>query len=147
MCGFEDRLKRPFFSQKGCLGWTPPPRGVTKNFPGQNNIKNEFNTIKLLRVQIFSKIWQLLKNHYHRGIFLTFWGAKSPPKGELEFLVHNTDTKSLRARKSNICEKNHQNLMRGFEDIGSIGHFQQKRGFWGQKTPLGGWHKKLFGSK
>ena len=38
------------------------PQGVTKTFWGQNNIKNEICTIKLLRVQIFSKIRQLLKN-------------------------------------------------------------------------------------
>ena len=33
-----------------------PPLGGHKNFLGQNNIKNEFSTIILLRVQIFSKI-------------------------------------------------------------------------------------------
>ena len=38
------------------------PKGVTKTFLGQNNIKNEFRTIKLLEMQIFSKISQL-KNH------------------------------------------------------------------------------------
>ena len=51
--------------------------GVTKTFLGQNNIKNEFSAIKLLRVQIFSKIWQLLRNHYHRGDL--YGGQKSPP--------------------------------------------------------------------
>ena len=31
------------------------------NILGKNNIKKEFSTIKLRRLQIFSKIWQLLK--------------------------------------------------------------------------------------
>ena len=57
------------------------PQTVTTNFWGQNNIKNEFSTIKLLRMQIFSKIQQLLKNHYLRGGFLTFLGSKMPPGG------------------------------------------------------------------
>ena len=44
------------------------PQTVTTTFWDQNNIKNEISTIKLLRVQIFSKIQQLLKNHYLRGV-------------------------------------------------------------------------------
>ena len=43
-------------------------------FWGQNNIKNELGTIKLLRKQIFIKIRQLLKNHYLSGDFKHFWG-------------------------------------------------------------------------
>ena len=35
--------------------------------------------------------------------------------------------------------------MRGFEDIGSKGHFSAKKGFLGSKTPLGG--KREFFSK
>ena len=35
------------------------PQGVHNNFLGENNTKNEISTIKLLRVQIFSKIQQL----------------------------------------------------------------------------------------
>ena len=54
------------------------PLGVTKNFLAQNNIKNEFSTIKLLRVQIFSKIAII------GGIFNIFW-QKWPPRGKLEF--------------------------------------------------------------
>ena len=39
--------------------------------------KNEISTVKLLRVQIFSKIQQLLKNHYLKGgIFNIFGGAR-----------------------------------------------------------------------
>ena len=44
------------------------PQGVKTTFWGQNNIKNEISNIKLLKVQIFSKIRQLLKNHYLRGV-------------------------------------------------------------------------------
>ena len=57
------------------------PQGVTTTFWGQNDIKNEFSIIKLLRVQTFSKIQQLLKNHYLRGDFLIFLGSKMPPRG------------------------------------------------------------------
>ena len=57
------------------------PKGITKNCSGQNNLKNEFSNIKLLRVQIFSKIWQLLKITIRRGHFLTFLGSKMPPRG------------------------------------------------------------------
>ena len=88
------------------------PPGGHNNFLGQNNIKNEISTIKLLRVQIFSKIRKLLKNHYLRGVlniwggkmppvvtttlkitildggFLTFLRSKMPPGGELEFSRH-----------------------------------------------------------
>ena len=58
MRGFEDIGSKGHFSAT--------PRGVTIIILGQNNIKNEFSTIKLLRVQIYSKIWQLSKNYYHR---------------------------------------------------------------------------------
>ena len=34
-------------------------KGVTTTFFGKNNIKNEFSTIKLLKVQIFSQIGQI----------------------------------------------------------------------------------------
>ena len=43
------------------------PQGVTTTLWVENNIKNEISTIKLLRMQIFSKIQQLLKNHYLNG--------------------------------------------------------------------------------
>ena len=83
---FEDIGSKGHFSAKKGGFWVKnPPREVTEIFLGQNNIKNEFSTIKLLRVQIFSKIWQLLKNHYHRGIFNILGGKKAPPQGELEF--------------------------------------------------------------
>ena len=39
-------------------------KGGHDNVFGQNKIKNEFSAIKLARVQIFSQIGQLLKNHY-----------------------------------------------------------------------------------
>ena len=45
---------------------------------------------------------------------------------------------------SNICEKNHQNLMRGFEDMGSKGHFSAKKGGFGVTKPLGGITKKIW---
>ena len=51
-----------------------PPEVVTTTFWGQNNIKNEISTIKLLRWQIFSKIQQLLKNHYLREVLNIFGG-------------------------------------------------------------------------
>ena len=71
-------------------------RGATTTFLGQNNFKNEFNTIKLLRMQIFSKIWKLLKiTHKGGGDFLNLGGKKCPPGGELFFLVHSTNAKSL----------------------------------------------------
>ena len=55
MRGFEDIGSKGHFSaKKGGFGVTPP-RGGHKKILGQNNIKNEFSTIKLLRVQIFSK--------------------------------------------------------------------------------------------
>ena len=79
MRGFEDIDSKGHFQPKGGVGGQNPPREVTKFFSGQNNIKNEFSTIKLLRVQIFSKIWQLLKNHYHRAI-LNIFRAKMPPQ-------------------------------------------------------------------
>ena len=68
----------------------PSPQGVTTTFWGQNNIKNEIGTIKLLRMQIFSKIQQLLKITILGGDFLTFLGSKMPPQGgtELEFSQH-----------------------------------------------------------
>ena len=79
--------KKGFFGYKNPLG-VPPPQGVTTTFWDQNNIKNEISTIKLLRMQIFSKIQQILKNHYLRGGFLTFLESKMPPGGELEFSRH-----------------------------------------------------------
>ena len=39
--------------------------------------------------------------------------------------------------------KNHQNLMRGFEDIGSKGHFSAKRFFWAN-PPSGGGKREFF---
>ena len=60
----------------GSKGHFSAKKGVTNSFLGQNNIKIEFSTIKLLRVQIFSKIRQLLKNHYLRGFLNIFWGVK-----------------------------------------------------------------------
>ena len=39
------------------------------------------------------------------------------------FLAHSTEANSVRATISKICAKNHQNLMRGFEDISSKGPF------------------------
>ena len=61
------------------------PPGVTTTFWGQNNIKNEISTIKLLRWQIFSKIQQLLKITILGG-FLTFRGVKRPLGGHNNFL-------------------------------------------------------------
>ena len=81
MRGFEDIGSKGHFSaKKGGFGSKTPPRVFTKKFSDQNNIKNEFSTIKLLRVQIFSKIWQFLKNHYHR-VFLNIFGGKKAPQG------------------------------------------------------------------
>ena len=62
MRGFEDIGSKGHFSAKKGGFWAKNPlgRGHKKTL-GQKNIKNEFSTIKLLRVQIFSKIWQLLK--------------------------------------------------------------------------------------
>ena len=56
------------------------PQGVTTTFCGQNNIKNEFSALKLLRVKIVSKIQQLLKIAILRGIFNIF-GVKNAPQG------------------------------------------------------------------
>ena len=56
-------------------------RGVTTTFWGQNNTKNEFSIIKLLRVQIFSQMGQLLKNHYYSPLFLNILGVKKTPLG------------------------------------------------------------------
>ena len=52
-----------------------PLRGH-KNYFWSNNIKNEFNIIKLLRVQIFSKIQTLLKIAIMGGIFNIFGRQK-----------------------------------------------------------------------
>ena len=79
-----------FLAKKGFLGTKPPggaPQGVTTTFCGQNNTKNEISTIKLLRVQIFSKIQQLLKN-LRGGIFNIFGVKNAPQGGELEFPRH-----------------------------------------------------------
>ena len=104
---FEDIGSKDHFSAKkgGC--WVKTPLGWSHFFLGQNNIKNEFSTIKLLRVQISRKICQFFKNHYHGGIFNIFWGKKAPPPpgGNQTFLAHSTDSKSLRTIISNICEK------------------------------------------
>ena len=82
MRDFEDIGSKGHFSaEKGFFWVKPPPRGNHKKILAQNNIKNEFSTIKLLRVQIFSKIWQLLKNHYHRGGFFYIFGGKKAPQG------------------------------------------------------------------
>ena len=59
------------------------PRGHNK-FWGSKNIKNEFRPIKLLRVQIFSKIRQLLKITILGG-FLNIWGLKCPSGGHNNF--------------------------------------------------------------
>ena len=82
MCGFEDIVSKGHFQPKkgGIGGQNPLAGGGSKNFLGQNNSKNEFSTIKLLRVQIFSKI------HYLRGIFNIFGVKNAPQGGELEFL-------------------------------------------------------------
>ena len=77
MRGFEDIDSKGHFQPKRVFFWVKnPPKGVTI-FLGHNNIKNEFSTIKLFRAHIFSKIRQLLKNHYHFNIF----GGKNAPQG------------------------------------------------------------------
>ena len=126
------------------------PPGGHNNFLGSNNIKNEISTIKILRFQIFSKIQQLLKNHYLRGDFLTYLGAKMPPGGELEFSRHIHYDFLKGNHKGIFHTKNQKNLQRCLEDIGSKVHFQPKRGFLGTKTPLGGaarGSQQLFGVK
>ena len=45
--------------KKSMGGVSRRPKGVKTTFFGQNNIKNEFRAIKLVRVQIFSQIGQL----------------------------------------------------------------------------------------
>ena len=63
---------------------------AVKTFLGQNNIKKELSTIKLLRMQIFSKIQPLLKItaigvltllgvKYPQGVQQLFW-VKITPK-------------------------------------------------------------------
>ena len=74
-----------------------PPQGVTTTFWGQNNIKNEISTIKLLRVQIFSKNRQLLKNHY-----LNIWQLKTPGGSQQLFGVEITS--KLKSPPSNYAE-------------------------------------------
>ena len=70
MRGFKDIGSKGHFSaKKGGFGVKTPLGRGHKKILGRKNIKNEFSTIKLLRVQIFSKIWQLLKNHYDWGDF------------------------------------------------------------------------------
>ena len=46
------------------------PKGGQESFLGRNNIKNEFSTIKLLKVEIFTQIqrrWNLNPNTNGRG--------------------------------------------------------------------------------
>ena len=77
----------------------------------------------------FSAISDTFKKSLSQGrVFYHVWGQKMPPRGNYNFLAHSTDAKSLRAIISNIFEKIIKNLMRGFEDIGSKGHFLAKRG-------------------
>ena len=67
-------LKRPFLAIVG--QWAGPAdaqRGSRQVFFGKKNIRNEFSTIKLARVQIFSQIGQLLKITIRGGQFLTFF--------------------------------------------------------------------------
>ena len=57
MHGFEDIGSKGHFSaKKGGVFGKKTPLGDHNFLGGQNNIKNEFSTIKLLRVRIFSKI-------------------------------------------------------------------------------------------
>ena len=63
-----------------------PPGGHTI-FLSKNNIKNEFSNIKLLTIQIFIKICQILKTI---GGFFTFFLEKMPRRGELDSL-HSSD--------------------------------------------------------
>ena len=103
LCKIQQRLK--IIACFLTFGGLKYPQTVTTNFGGQNNIKNEISTIKLLRWKIFSKIKQLLKNHYLRGIFNIF-GVKMPPRGELEFSRHIHYDFLKEDRKNNFHTKN-----------------------------------------
>ena len=62
MLSFKDIGSKGYFSAKKGGFWVqnPPEERSQKNL-GRKNIKNEFSTIKLLKIQIFSKVQQLLK--------------------------------------------------------------------------------------
>ena len=103
------------------MGTTPPPGGAPQGvttFWGQNNIKNEISTIKLLRVQIFSKIQQLLKITILGGIFLHFLGQKCPPGGELEFPRYINYDFLKEDHKNNFHTKYWEDSYRRLEVIG-----------------------------
>ena len=52
------------------------------------------------------------------------WRRVNPPWGTNEnFLAHSTEARSFRATISNICAKNHQYLIRSFENISPKGPF------------------------
>ena len=67
-------------------GVSQRPKGGNDNFFGKKTIKNEFSTIKLVKVQIFSQIGQLLKKSLLKGgNFQHFLGGNAPLGEELEF--------------------------------------------------------------
>ena len=63
------------------IGGLNTHRGPQRLLWGENKIENEITTIKLLRVQIFSKIWQLLKITHKGGVIFLILGGKNAPQG------------------------------------------------------------------
>ena len=84
------------------------PQRITTTFGGQNNIKNEFSTVEILNVQIFSKISQLLKIKISQG-FLTFQGVKMPPGGHNNFLGSKFHQKWIQHLQITQSANFHQN--------------------------------------
>ena len=83
-----------------------PKRGHN-NFFGQNNIKNEFSAIKLVKVQIFSQIGQLLKKSLSGGSKRGYFEYKNPPeRGYFEFSAKKRKRHFFTFMEPRLPEKN-----------------------------------------
>jgi len=88
------------------VGSADAQKGVTTTFFGQNNIKNEFRAIKLVRVQIFSQIGQLLKKSLLGAQKGGILNTKTPQKGGiLNFRPKNENVTSLHLWSQGFLKK------------------------------------------
>ena len=111
-----------------------PPDGHNKFWGSKQHQKLIHSTVEILSMQIFSKIWQLLKNHYLRWV-LNIWGVNMPPRGSQQlFGVKITSKMNSQHRRITQCANFQQNLttfknhyLRGFLDIWGV---KMGREFW-----------------
>ena len=82
------------------------PKGGHDNCFGQNNIKNEFSAIKLVRLKIFSQIGQILKKSLLGGSKRGYFEYKNPPeRGILNFRPKNENVTSLHLWSQGFLKK------------------------------------------